>query len=66
MSTQTKDQTVLTTEEAAELLRLHSQTMFRLRQTGEGPPHFRVGTRVLYLRDDVLAWARAKSEGGAR
>ena len=57
---------VLTTKEAAALLRLHSQTLFRLRQTNAGPPHFRVGTKVLYLRDDVLRWARDRREGGGR
>lgn len=50
----------LTTGEAAEYLRLSTQTMDRFRATGEGPPYIKLGngkrSKVIYRRSDIDAW----------
>ncbi len=53
---------LLTTAEVAELCRTVASTVRYWRFTGQGPPGFKVGTRVLYWRSDVLAWLQAKQE----
>lgn len=62
MSTEIKDQLVLTTREFAEIARLHMQTIWKMRRDGEGPAPIRIGRRVLYLRADVLAWLQERRE----
>ncbi len=47
---------LLTTREAAKLLRVPESTMRYWRQTRYGPRHAKVGRRVLYSRDDVERW----------
>lgn len=47
---------LLTTREAATLLRVPESTMRYWRQTKYGPRHARVGRRVLYSRQDVEMW----------
>jgi len=49
----------LTNNEAAEILRISSRTLERLRETGTGPEYFKVGRRVLYRRATLLAWLEA-------
>jgi DNA-binding transcriptional MerR regulator len=53
---------------AAELLGLSPRTIDRWRWTGEGPPYRKHGGRVLYAREDLLAWsaARMKTSTSAR
>lgn len=55
---------LLTTSEAANLLRLSVPTMERLRGTGEGPPYLKLGSgrtsRVVYEKRDVEAWLSSK------
>lgn len=50
----------LTTKEVADLVRIAPNTLrnWRLRYPTfhEGPPSFRLGSRVLYRRTDVEAW----------
>ena len=46
----------MTTHEVAELLRRPVEALRYWRWRGEGPPSFKVGARVLYRRDAVLAW----------
>ncbi len=53
---------VLNTAEVARLLRQHPQTLWKLRQSGEGPPFSRIGRRVLYLKEDVLEYLRQQRE----
>lgn len=49
--------------EAAELLRTPIQTMYGWRHRGEGPPARRVGRKLLYRRDELLAWVEAQAAG---
>jgi DNA-binding transcriptional MerR regulator len=50
----------MTTAEVAELFRTSQNTVRYWRFTGTGPPSAKVGTRVLYRRVDVAAWAEGK------
>lgn len=51
---------LLTITEAADLLRAPVATLRYWRHLGTGPRSFRLGRRVLYRRDDVLAWIDAQ------
>ena len=50
----------LSTREAAAFLTLSPRTLDRYRASGEGPPFFRLGSRIVYARDDLLEWAWAR------
>lgn len=54
---------VLNTDDAADLLRIHPQTLWRFRQDGRGPEFSRMGKRIVYMRADVLNWLREQREG---
>ena len=47
---------LLTTEEAAEHLRLSPRTLETYRVTGEGPRFCKLGKRVFYRRTTLDAW----------
>ncbi|WP_083929087.1 helix-turn-helix transcriptional regulator [Hyphomicrobium zavarzinii] len=51
----------LTTEEAAELLRLSRRTLEAKRRNGKGPPFTRMGddqnSKVVYRLDSLLDWS---------
>jgi hypothetical protein len=54
----------LTIAEAAELLRIHRRTLDNMRWRGTGPTFRRHGGRIVYQRDELLAWSaerRAKN-----
>jgi hypothetical protein len=51
----------LTAAEAATLLRVSVVTIGRWRIEGSGPPFRKFGRRVVYLQDDLIAWADAQS-----
>jgi DNA-binding transcriptional MerR regulator len=52
---------LLTTPEAAAIVRRPQETLRYWRWRGEGPPSFKIGRRVVYDRDDLLRWvARQK------
>ena len=53
---------LLTITEAAEVLRSPVATLRYWRHLGSGPRSFRLGRRVLYRRDDLLAWIDAQRE----
>lgn len=60
----------LTTDEAAEMLRIKPQTLRAWRHASRGPKSFKLGgsARVLYAREDVeafIAEARAGSDPDA-
>lgn len=55
----------MTTEEVAEISRKPSETIRYYRHIGKGPKSFKLGRRVLYSRDDVLAWIEAAKVGAA-
>ena len=46
----------MTTKEVADLVRSPVETIRYWRHVGTGPDSFRVGRRVLYKREVVLAW----------
>jgi Helix-turn-helix domain len=56
---------LLTTAEVAALCRTVPSTVRYWRFNREGPAGFKVGTRVLYWRSDVLDWLAAKQQGEA-
>ena len=61
MTSDTKDENLyLTSAEAAELLKLSTRTLERMRVTGEGPPFMKAGagkrSRVLYRQSDISKW----------
>lgn len=47
----------LTAAEAAEFLRLSEVSLARWRTEGRGPTFRKFSRRVVYSRDDLLAWA---------
>lgn len=54
-TTNTEQQLLLNTDEAAALLRLSPSALVSLRKTG-GLPFVRLGKRVLYKREALLAF----------
>ena len=60
---------LLTTEEAAALLRLKPHTLENMRWQGTGPFFLKLGGRVFYWRADLKAWcdqARRRSSSGRK
>jgi hypothetical protein len=55
----------LTRAELALLWRVSLRTIERYEAIGVGPQPIRVGGRVLYRREDVLAWEQAQIDGAA-
>lgn len=49
----------LNIDEVADLIRTPKATLYRWRHMGSGPPAHRVGRRLLYRRDEVIAWVEA-------
>ena len=47
---------MLSAEDAAAFLGLATQTLAKLRWSGDSPPYFKVGRRVLYERDELSVW----------
>lgn len=59
-------QTILTTAEVAEVLRVPVGTLRYWRHQGTGPKSFRLGAkRVAYMRADVEAWLKQQYEAEA-
>ena len=53
----------MTRAELATLWRVSIRTIERREACGIGPQPVRIGSRVLYRREDVLAWEAAQREG---
>jgi excisionase family DNA binding protein len=49
---------LLTTKEAAEVLRLKPHTLENMRSQGKGPIFMKLGGRVFYHRADLRTWLR--------
>ena len=47
---------LLDTQRAAHYVGLSASTMAKLRLSGDGPPYFKLGRRVMYARGDIEAW----------
>jgi len=50
---------LLEQDEAARLIRHSPRTLERQRWAGTGPPFLKIGRKVLYDRQELLAWARS-------
>jgi hypothetical protein len=59
---QTESLTLLTTEQASEIVRLRARTLEGLRVRGGGPVYRKLSGRVFYALSDLVAWV----EGQAR
>lgn len=55
------DDTMLTIDEAVELVRSPVATLRYWRHLDTGPHSFRIGRAVRYWRSDVLAWLHEQS-----
>ena len=53
---------LLTLDEAAELLRTPAATLRYWRHIGTGPSSFRIGRRVMYRAEDLDRWVDAQRE----
>ena len=51
---------ILTTEEAAQYVRLGKPTLERLRLTGNGPRYAKLGGSVRYRRSDLDEWLEGR------
>ena len=51
-----KAETLLTTEQAAWLLRITRKTLERMRVEGRGPKFVKIGRCVRYRQRDLLTW----------
>ena len=58
--TDDSDNPFLTIAETAELLRVNRRTLDNLRWQDEGPPFRRHGGRIVYHRDELLAWSEQR------
>jgi len=56
----------LTIAEAAELLRIHRRTLDNMRWRGTGPTFRRHGGRIVYQRDELLAWSAERKAKNTR
>jgi len=54
----------MTRPELARFWRVSTRTIERHEMLGIGPRPIRIGGRVLYRREDVLAWESAQHEPG--
>lgn len=52
---------LLTTAEAAELLRVSTSFLMKARLRGDGPRYRKVGRAVRYLESDVVDWLKARA-----
>lgn len=52
----------LIADEAAALARVPVKTLYVWRHNGTGPRARRVGKRLLYRRDELIAWIEAKAD----
>jgi len=50
------DHILLTTREAARLLKVSTKTLERMRVEGTGPAFYKAGRAVRYRMQDLLAW----------
>ncbi len=51
---------ILTLDEVADLTRTSPNTLRFWRHQGTGPHSFKLGRRVMYREEDVLAWMQAQ------
>jgi len=49
---------IMDEKEAAEFLKVPHYTLIRLRKSGKGPPHIKVGIKVRYIKDRLIEWLK--------
>jgi transposase-like protein len=54
---------LMNTSDVAKKLGVQPNTLEKWRLQGEGPPHYRLGRRVLYEIADVTAWLEQRRVG---
>lgn len=54
------DDEFVDTPGAAEELHLSESKMNKMRCTGEGPPFYKIGSRVFYSRQELREWRRSR------
>jgi excisionase family DNA binding protein len=54
---------LLTTEEAAAILGVTKGTLQRWRRDGIGPPSYRMGRGVRYIRPEINSWLLSQVNG---
>ncbi len=52
----------MTIKEAAELLKMHPTTVYRLARRGQVPA-IRIGISWRFIKEDLLAWLQEKLKG---
>jgi excisionase family DNA binding protein len=57
--------TLWSVEELADYLGVPVNTIYKWRQTGEGPRGYRVGKYLRFAREDVAAWLATRRDGAA-
>jgi predicted DNA-binding transcriptional regulator AlpA len=55
----------LTTEEVATVCRTSTETVRYWRHVNKGPKSFKLGRRVLYAEDELLAWIEERKGSAA-
>ena len=58
--TSTDEQTFLTIDEVAAFIRTTKPTLYDWSYNHEGPPVYKIGRKLLYKRDEVMAWVESK------
>lgn len=51
----------LTTNQAADFLKLSPRTLEKMRITGDGPPYHKHGSRVFYTMPEILHWSNTRT-----
>lgn len=59
------DDDMLTTPEAAAVLRFVPGTLCNMRSNGTGPDYRRHGRKIVYRYGDLMTWSKARSSASA-
>jgi excisionase family DNA binding protein len=51
-----RDWTILTTQEAADLLKVPKETLYKWNKTAKGPAFYKIGVHNRYIAWQVMEW----------
>ena len=51
---------ILTTDEAAKLMKVGISMLEKHRVYGDGPPFYKVGRSVRYIRHEIMTWLQTR------
>lgn len=54
-------QQLLTSKEAADMLRIKPRTLMQWRKMGKAPPAHKAGRKLLYDKDELQAWVKKRA-----